>query len=109
MDKTASYVSDQKPPRCPACGSDKVVPIVYGYPPAHLFAEQEAGRIVLGGCVVTGHDPSWQCISCKAQISGEHTQVAGAGLYVQEADPRQLKRGSKPSSKDAKRKKRGGT
>lgn len=24
----------------------------------------EAGKIVLGGCVLTGDDPDWQCVDC---------------------------------------------
>ena len=40
--------------RCPNCHESIVpLPIVYGYPAPGLFEEAEAGRVRLGGCVVT--------------------------------------------------------
>ena len=55
--------------RCPSCHESIVpLPIVYGYPAAELFEEAEAGRVQLGGCVVTEDDPKWACPSCDAPL-----------------------------------------
>ena len=37
---------------CRACGSRKIVPIVYGVVPATLGIAEEEGRLRLGGCVL---------------------------------------------------------
>jgi DNA-directed RNA polymerase subunit RPC12/RpoP len=55
--------------KCPRCGSDKVVRILYGLPTAKGRIEAEAGRIALGGCVVTDNAPQYQCIECKEKIT----------------------------------------
>ena len=56
----------KKPKVCSECGSKKIAKIEYGLP---YFSEEErqqveAGKIVLGGCVLTGDDPDWQCVDC---------------------------------------------
>ena len=52
-------------PPCPTCASAAtVVPIAWGFPTPATFAEAEAGRAHLGGCVVTGADPDWHCKAC---------------------------------------------
>jgi hypothetical protein len=53
-----------KPKSCSKCGSKRVVKIVYGYPWEEDWRQAELGKIVLGGCVVTGDDPLWQCVDC---------------------------------------------
>jgi hypothetical protein len=62
------YTALRKPRICPACGKANVVKILYGMPIATAFEDAAAGRIVLGGCVITGDDPSWQCLACSADI-----------------------------------------
>ena len=47
-------------PTCPECGAEGV-PIVYGMPGSELIAEEEAGRVVLGGCVIEEEGPTWAC------------------------------------------------
>ena len=66
--RTHKYFSKRKPRRCPFCGSDEVVPIVWGYPGPDLIPDLEAGKIVLGGCVVSDRDPSWFCNHCHTLI-----------------------------------------
>lgn len=45
-------------PACPVCGAESI-PIVYGLPGLDLAAKEEAGEVVLGGCVPDG--PEWAC------------------------------------------------
>lgn len=71
MDQSVFHYSKRKPRRCPACGSEHVVRIQYGFPTAEGLAAEDAGFVALGGCVVTGVDPSWQCRGCGAQIHRE--------------------------------------
>lgn len=42
----------------------------YGMPAysEKLQADLDAGRIVLGGCELTEHDPTWECINCGQQF-----------------------------------------
>jgi hypothetical protein len=51
---------------CPNCGSSRVARIMYGYPPPsrELEKEMDEERLVLGGCIVTGEDPTHYCNSC---------------------------------------------
>jgi len=64
------YESANKPSQCPKCGSERVARILYGEPigSESLMADLKAGRIVLGGCCITGDDPIWQCLSCETEI-----------------------------------------
>jgi hypothetical protein len=65
------FYSTQKPKKCPACGSEKIAEILYGLP---AFSERlqkmlADNEIVLGGCCITGDDPVWRCVDCKADIN----------------------------------------
>lgn len=51
-------------PKCLQCGSDGVVPIAYGFPGREMWEAEERGELALGGCVITGDDPRWQCRRC---------------------------------------------
>ena len=62
------YFSHQKPDKCPKCGSPRVVKIIYEEPNYKTSLEAEAGKIILGDCSITGNDPLWGCIDCKAKI-----------------------------------------
>ena len=51
---------------CPKCKSKTVAEIFWGYP-GNLSAiekQLEQKEIVLGGCIVSDHDPKWECNSC---------------------------------------------
>ena len=63
-----NYYSENKPNKCPACGSQKVVRILYGMPSYEAFLDSKAGKIILGGCVISDNDPRWGCIDCNAKI-----------------------------------------
>jgi len=64
------YESEQKPGVCPGCGAPTIARIQYGLP---MFSDELTEKIknkeiVLGGCIVTPSNPSWQCTSCKVEI-----------------------------------------
>lgn len=62
-----------KPEKCPSCGGKKIADILWGMPDfsPELEDDMEKGRIVLGGCVVTGDDPEWECTACQTRIYRE--------------------------------------
>jgi hypothetical protein len=64
-----------EPQRCPICGG-QTVPIIYGLPdPNQVSIEDvEAGRIVLGGCMVSGDEPEFLCRDC-----GYEWRIAAVG------------------------------
>ncbi len=51
---------------CPNCNSSSIAKILWGYPGIldSLKEELDKKEIVLGGCVVTDHDPKWECNEC---------------------------------------------
>jgi len=58
-------MTEQKP-SCPDCHSKNVAQIFYGYPGDidwYLKAIEDK-EIVGGGCIVTDHDPKWECNDC---------------------------------------------
>ena len=50
---------------CPACGGS-LIPILYGLPSPEGVEAMERGEVALGGCLVTGDDPKFRCLSCQA-------------------------------------------
>lgn len=40
------------------------MPILFGFPTDEAFEAAQQGEIALGGCVVSGDDPRWECSSC---------------------------------------------
>lgn len=55
-------VTEHKPPPCPQCGRP-AVPIVYGFPSPGLMEAADRGAVVLGGCVIEGDQPTYQCVA----------------------------------------------
>ncbi len=51
--------------KCPKCGSDAVVDILFGYPTPEAFEARDRGEIELGGCVINEDDPQWVCKNCE--------------------------------------------
>jgi len=51
---------------CPNCNSSSIAKILWGfYPNTELIQESlDKKEIVFGGCVVTDHDPKWECNGC---------------------------------------------
>lgn len=54
----AAWIVD--PPRCPTCGAPGVL-IIYGMPGLELLEAAERGEVLMGGCVITGDDPTHGC------------------------------------------------
>jgi hypothetical protein len=59
-----------EPQRCPSCGSHSLAAIEYGLPAfsEELREDEELGRVVLGGCLVTDDDPTKRCLACGIVI-----------------------------------------
>ncbi len=51
-------------PKCPFCGADGVVPVVYGYAPFDLLLRAEKGEVFLGGPCIEEGQPQWKCNLC---------------------------------------------
>jgi endogenous inhibitor of DNA gyrase (YacG/DUF329 family) len=59
---------------CPSCAAEVTpVPIVYGYPTVDAFEEADAGRLHLGGCIVTDDDPEFACPACGAALPASNS------------------------------------
>ena len=61
-----SILVKRKPAKCTVCGC-KVVPIVYGEPSCETFQKADRKEVMLGGCIITGDDPDWECIECHTK------------------------------------------
>lgn len=58
------------PFKCPICGSKKIATYLRGMP---LFSKKlqkdiDEGRIILGGCIVSGDDAFCICTDCKTEF-----------------------------------------
>lgn len=54
---------------CPNCKSTSVAEIFWGYPGNldSIREQLDKKEIVLGGCIVSDHDPKWECNLCQYQ------------------------------------------
>ena len=67
-DEEVQTLTETKP-SCPECKSNSVARLFYGYPADmdwYLKAIDEK-EIVGMGCIVTDHDPKWECTDCRHQ------------------------------------------
>ena len=54
---------------CPRCKAEiRPVPIVYGFPSAEMWEDEQAGKVRLGGCVVWDESPDYSCPACEAML-----------------------------------------
>lgn len=75
LQEKESFPISRKIP-CPNCESKRGVRIFYGMPSAGVFELIEREEISLGGCVVFGNDPSFQCLLCEYKWQDSpHEQV----------------------------------
>ena len=51
---------------CPMCGGTDIAMILYGLPSDELLKSKKVkeGKIILGGCGVSGNDPKLECNDC---------------------------------------------
>jgi hypothetical protein len=55
--------------QCPQCGSDKIIPIVYGYiDDPDVIQKIENGEFDSGGCCVDDESPKWKCRECEERF-----------------------------------------
>ncbi len=55
--------------RCPACGSDETVEILYGMPTVEAYEAEKRGEIYIGGCCVSENDPERICKRCGREFN----------------------------------------
>ena len=55
----------EMPKKCPFCGSTRIKPYLFGLPTEEAM---KSDKYILGGCVITGHEPSWGCVDCDAEF-----------------------------------------
>jgi ribosomal protein L37AE/L43A len=79
----AGGAAEGRPLSCPSCGSPRVARILYGLTAFDKELEEalSQGTVTLGGCLVTGDDPEWECLQCGHTIH---------------ASPKRQDRGQKP-------------
>ncbi|WP_217907649.1 hypothetical protein [Desulfosediminicola ganghwensis] len=67
------YTANQKPSKCPMCGSARMASIQYGLPAFsfELKRDIDLGKVVLGGCCITNNDPQWECADCHTRVYRE--------------------------------------
>ena len=55
--------------KCSNCNGETIALILWGYPQFDREMEKAVKdkEIVLGGCLVTDHDPKWECTDCHHQ------------------------------------------
>lgn len=64
-------MSRHKLRKCPKCGSNNVAEILYGMPDFNDYkmqADLKAGKIVCGGCCISGNDPEYRCNECGCEF-----------------------------------------
>jgi len=76
----AMLSSEEQALNCPRCGSASVACILYGLviPGIDLQRDLDAGRIVLGGCVVDSEDR--ECIKCDFRWDSGDPKALGSHL-----------------------------
>ena len=58
---------NKKTPKCPECGSEKTVLILYGIPSHGLLDGSQKGEFILGGCQINPEAPRYHCKRCKKE------------------------------------------
>jgi len=53
-----------KAQKCPLCGVQEMIPVIYGYAPFDLLLRAEKGEVFLGGTSIEEGQPQWKCNNC---------------------------------------------
>jgi ribosomal protein L37AE/L43A len=67
--------------RCPNCGAEKPLRIAYGYPSHDMWEASERGHIALGGCIVQGDSPTWECRKCGHSWGDPPMRIEGLAAF----------------------------
>ena len=62
------YIYKRKPRKCPVCKSNSILNIIYGLPSYEMAEDEQAGKIILGGCCQEVNAPIWQCSDCHTSL-----------------------------------------
>mgnify|MGYP003723708393 CR=1 FL=1 len=55
--------------KCPECGSDSIMPIVYGLiDDPEAIKQIEDGEFSTGGCCIEEDSPKWRCRECEKEF-----------------------------------------
>jgi len=55
-------------PKCPVCGSDNVLPVIFGLPDDEMSELYLSGKIWLGGCVFDINSSTHWCLVCQTDF-----------------------------------------
>lgn len=64
-----------EPACCPACGSQEIIPIIYGEPTEKTIQQAERGEIALGGCGQEIGAPNRKCKDCGYMWKQEGVRI----------------------------------
>ena len=73
------WAVEGRPQSCPVCGSLRIARILFGLPDFSKDLEEalSEGTVTLGGCLVTGDDPGWECLGCGQKIYARQKRGGG--------------------------------
>jgi len=57
--------------KCPKCGSNNIIKIIYGMVGPEMGEAENSGEIRLGGCCITDDNPTHYCKDCKTEFLKE--------------------------------------
>jgi len=68
--RTWSPVSERMFRKCPKCGMNSGISIMYGLPTNIGFRSISRGEVSTGGCCVDPYNPTWACKECGHEWGG---------------------------------------
>lgn len=51
--------------KCPNCGSNEVIPVIFGDPKPESIEGERRGEVLLLGCNIPLERPRWYCRDCE--------------------------------------------
>ncbi len=67
MDDDTESAQEWPRHKCPECGRNTVVEVVWGYPDPRAMQAETEGKLVLAGCLPCRED--WKCTQCGASFT----------------------------------------
>ena len=64
--KLSARILEESKLNCPNCKKESIAEILWGYFEITNALEEalEKNEVTLGGCLISDHDPKWECNSC---------------------------------------------